>query len=110
MAAPPIHQIEDDLQEGTALMVLDFGQNYPCFYQDEAQQAHWFHHQVTVHPIVAYHRDSEGTLHKEELIFLSPGVSHDAVAVHTFTEMAINHLKDKGVATSTTTKGKIQHK
>jgi hypothetical protein len=57
-------KLKEDLQEGTALLVLDFGQNYPCFYQDEAQQDHWFHHQVTVHPIVAYHRDSEGTLHK----------------------------------------------
>lgn len=44
--------VKDELPKDTVLMALDFGQNYACFYQDEAQTAHWYHDQVTVHPIV----------------------------------------------------------
>ena len=40
----------------TALMVLDFAENFSCSYQDEVQAAHWHHQQVTLHPIVVYYR------------------------------------------------------
>ena len=69
-------------------MVLDFGHNYACFYQDEAQTVHWFHNQVTVHPIVV-------EMEKEELIFLSPDNTHDSSAVVSFVHQAIGHLKEK---------------
>ena len=36
----------------TALMVLDFAENFSCSYQDKVQAAHWHHQQVTLHPSV----------------------------------------------------------
>ena len=86
----------DDLPQTTVVMVLDFGQNYACFYQDEAQAAHWFHNQVTVHPIVAYYKCPEvDETVKEELIFLSPDNTHDSSAVASFVHEAIGHLTEK---------------
>ena len=85
----------DDLPQTTVVMVLDFGQNYACFYQDEAQAAHWFHNQVTVHPIVAYHKCPEAEETVKELIFLSPENTHDSSAVASFLHDAIVHLEEK---------------
>ena len=82
----------DDLPGTTVVMVLDLGQNYACFYQDEAQDAHWFHNQVNVHTKVAYYK-----CHKvEELVKedLSPGNIHDSSAV-AFLHQAIGRLKEK---------------
>ena len=84
--------IIDDLPGTTVVMVLDLGQNYACFYQDEAQATHWFHNQVTVDTIVAYYK-----CHKvEELVKeeLSPGNTHDSSAM-AFLHQAIGRLKEK---------------
>ena len=77
-------------------MVIGFGQNYACFYQGETQAAHWFHNQVTVHPIVAYYKcpEAEETV-KKELIFLSPYNTHDSSAVASFVHQVIGQLKVK---------------
>ncbi|CAG2246971.1 unnamed protein product [Mytilus edulis] len=48
--------ITSNLQPQMVVMVLDFGQNYTCFYQDEAQSAHWSAEQVTVHPSICYYK------------------------------------------------------
>lgn len=82
--------------QGTVGMVLDFAENFTCVNQDEVQAAHWHHTQVTVHPIVTYYRCDlcEKTV-TESLVFISNDRHHDFDAVHKFTEVAINHLRNK---------------
>ncbi|XP_033754519.1 uncharacterized protein LOC117343464 [Pecten maximus] len=62
------------------LMCLDFAENYCCRHQDEAQSAHWTYEQVTIHPIVAYHRcpvqDCNESMH-HSLVFISEDHKHD---------------------------------
>ncbi|KAK6192316.1 hypothetical protein SNE40_003804 [Patella caerulea] len=86
------------LPKGWVVMVLDFGQNYTCINQDEAQSAHWFHNQVTVHPIVTYYNCQNTHCHeivKEELVMLSDDLNHDTSAVKAFIRQAEDHLTDK---------------
>ena len=85
----------DGLQDGTVLEVLDFAQNYLCYYQDEPQECHWDHSQVTIHPIVCYFKGSCGHLITEELVFISPDLKHNASAVEHFTNVAEKHLAKK---------------
>ena len=42
-------------RSATVGMVLDFAENFACSIQDEVQSAHWYHNQVTVHPVVCYY-------------------------------------------------------
>lgn len=75
------------------VMVLDFGKNYNCFYQDEAQSAHWAADQVTIHPIVTYYLcRSCSSVTKEDIVVLSGDLKHDNFAVDAFTNKAIEHL------------------
>ena len=78
------------------ITVLDFGQNYDCFYQDSAQSTYWHHKQVTVHPIVCYYRcPIDNEIVKEDVICLSPDKQHDAKAVKEFLRATYNHLQNK---------------
>ncbi|XP_014676865.1 PREDICTED: uncharacterized protein LOC106816757 [Priapulus caudatus] len=89
-----VNNIPED--EGTAVMVLDFGQNYACTNQDEAQSAHWHHEQATIHPIVTYYKcPIHNETVKEELVFLSSDKIHDAHAVKAFLVEANRHLREK---------------
>ncbi|XP_041372135.1 uncharacterized protein LOC121385498 [Gigantopelta aegis] len=79
----------------TVSMVLDFAENFTCSNQDEVQAAHWYHEQVTVHPIVTYYvcPFCEETI-SESLVFISDDRHHDFNAVFHFTKVAIDHLRN----------------
>ena len=80
--------------ETTVLMVMDFAENFSCFYQQEVQAAHWHHNQATVHPTVTYYKclacEERVT---ESLVFITSDKTHDYNAVHVFTARAVEHLK-----------------
>ncbi|CAG2240345.1 unnamed protein product [Mytilus edulis] len=70
--------IISNLQPQMVVMVLDFGQNYTCFYQDEAQSAHWSAEQVTVHPSICYYKCKTcSETVKEDIVMLSGDLKHD---------------------------------
>ncbi|KAK7478840.1 hypothetical protein BaRGS_00029939 [Batillaria attramentaria] len=78
--------------------VLDFAENFTCAYQDEVQAAHWHHEEVTVHPIVTYYAcPSCAETTTESLVFISNDRTHDFNAVHSFTPLAIQHLRGRGL-------------
>lgn len=87
----------------SAIMVIDFAQNYACSFQDESQSSHWSQTQVTLHPAVAYVNlaDQEGPYtFIENMAFISPDLKHDAQAVKVFTDKAHDHLfKKYGIST-----------
>ena len=85
---------KSSLKSKECLQVLDFSQNYLCVYQDEAQGAHWYHNQVTVHPVVSYYKCPCGDTIREESIILSDDLQHDAHAVNVFMDVVDKHLKE----------------
>ncbi|MES9905398.1 MAG: hypothetical protein ABW168_22320 [Sedimenticola sp.] len=89
------NHIKSNLPEGWVIMIADFAENYRTFYQDETQAAHWQYEQITVHPIVAYHRcpvDECEEVVTDSIICLSDDRGHDASAVHTYLTAAIKHV------------------
>ncbi|KAJ8043475.1 hypothetical protein HOLleu_10573 [Holothuria leucospilota] len=78
------------------LAVLDFAENYVCFYQNEAQGAYWTHNQVTIHPVVTSYKCGECPATVTEcIIIISPDNKHDHDEVHAYMDLVSIHLQQK---------------
>ena len=49
---------KDNLDECSAIVLVDFAENYSFVVQDEVQGFHWNNLQATLHPIVLYFREN----------------------------------------------------
>lgn len=89
---------KDVMPPRSAVMVIDFAQNYACSFQDEVQSAHWSQNQVTIHSMVAYtnisNAESSAT-HIVNMVAISPDLKHDTTAVAIYCDLACTHLKDE---------------
>ena len=77
---------------------MDFGENYACHHQDEAQGAHWHYEQVTLHPIVTYYHcptDGCNEIVHESVIFISNDHKHDYHAVQYFVKKTNQYLLEQ---------------
>ena len=80
----------------SAIVIMDFAENYSCTAQDEVQSAHWVNQSVTIHPMMAFINSSSepGKItNKEAIIFISNDLKHDAESVAHFTSISHPHLK-----------------
>jgi len=84
-------QLKDKLLPGEFLVIADFSENYSFVLQDAAQGFHWNNSQATIHPFVAYYRDSDELCHLSYVV-ISDCNHHDTVAVHLFQKYFIEHL------------------
>ena len=86
------------VQYKEAKKVHDFAQNYLCKHQNEVQDLHWSHQQVTVMPTVAHFRCSKcHQLATHEIVHISDDMKHDAHLVKVFTQKSIQVLKLRNV-------------
>lgn len=75
-------------------------QNFSCFWQDEAQGAHWSYDQVTLHPVVSYYQCTEegcNNVIEESILCISDDHTHDHHAIQHYIKLAVNHLLQKGI-------------
>ena len=96
--AQQFEHLKSNIPEKWVLLCMDFGENYNCHYQDEAQSAHWSYKQATIHPVVAYYRcpDCGDPMH-ESLMFVSEDKKHDQHAVQHFVTLSNQYLLGKGI-------------
>ena len=73
---------KENLDKQTALILMDFSENFSFYIQDEAQGYHWTHNSCTVHPVGCYYKNNVGKLITTSLCFLSSELLHDTVMVH----------------------------
>lgn len=93
------NKLKENLPEKWVLFVMDFAENYSCFYQDEAQSVHWNQKQVTIHPIVAYyHCPDDGEVMRESVMCISSDLKHDSHAVQHFQLTLVRELLGRGLA------------
>ena len=57
-----LSQQKESLTRGTAVVLLDFAENYSFVVQDAVQGYYWDNSQATLHPLVAYYRKEDGNL------------------------------------------------
>ena len=74
---------KQEMNKQTALILMDFAENYSFHVQDKAQGYHWTHQNCTVHPVVCYYKSANANdlLHLN-LCFLSEELQHDSVMVY----------------------------
>ena len=70
-----------NLMPGHFLVICDFSDNYSFVLQDAAQGFHWNNSQATLHPFVAYYKES-GELQHISFVIISDCLHHDTIAVH----------------------------
>ena len=91
----------NSLKPGEVLMVLDFAKNITLSRQREVQYAFFSRLSVTFHSIVMYywcpHKGFCNHQITDEFMCLTPDLTHDSHAVHEFTKLALQHLRDQGV-------------
>ena len=85
---------KENLDKQTALILMDFSENFSFYIQDEAQGYHWTHNSCTVHPVVCYYKNNVGKLITTSFCFLSSELLHDTVMVHLIQCKTINFLKN----------------
>ena len=49
-----LKQCKDNMPPKSAVIIMDYTENYSCTSQDEVQSAHWSNTQITIHPVVRY--------------------------------------------------------
>ena len=78
----------------TAIILLDFAENYGFIVQDAVQGHHWDNSQATVHPFVIYLKDSPSSdLKCINMCIISDNLKHDTVAVHAFITEILTAIK-----------------
>lgn len=81
------------MDQQTALVLMDFAENYSFHIQDEAQGYHWTHQCCTVHPVVCYYKSASNDILHLNLCFLSEELLHDAVMVYLIQQKIVVVLK-----------------
>ena len=95
------HQLKlakEHMRPKSAVIIMDYAENYTASYQDETQAAHWSQNQVTIHPMMTFVNSAEmkgPATNKEAIIILSKDMKHDADGVNHFINMAHTHLIEK---------------
>ena len=78
------------------MVCADSSENYAFVLQDAAQGFHWNNAQATLHPFVAYFRDSHtSVINHLNFVVISECLHHDTVAVHLFQKKLISFLKGR---------------
>ena len=78
----------------TAIILVDFSENYFFVVQDEVQGFHWNKDQCTLHPVVAYVRDVDESLQVISFCFLSEDLNHDIGFVYAVQPLLTGHMKE----------------
>lgn len=78
----------------TAVILLDFAENYSFVIQDAVQGHHWDNSQVTLHPFAVYYKEGD-ELTCFSFCAVSDCLKHDTTAVHAFLHMLLRTLKAK---------------
>lgn len=87
--------LKNKLEEGHFLVSMDFSENYAFIAQNAPPGFHWFNNQATVFVSYYYYKDAEsGKIESKGFVVISDNRTHDAVAVYTFMQLLIKHLKN----------------
>ena len=87
-----LRSLKDGLAPDTAIILLDFAENYSFIVQDAVQGHHWDNSQATLHPFAVYYQDAQG-LQCLSLCIISDCLKHDTTAVHCFLSSLLPHLR-----------------
>ncbi|KAH0567855.1 hypothetical protein KQX54_015157 [Cotesia glomerata] len=91
-----VSDLKKNLTENSALIHVDFSENYTCRYNVEIQAVHFeaAKPQITLHTGVLYYRDNE-TIRDQPFCSISENIRHDNMVVWEHLKPVFEWLKDK---------------
>lgn len=91
-----IRVLKEKLPKHEMIVQLDFAENYSCKSLEEVQSAYFNQTSVTLHPMVAYYRSSDGSLQHRSFIIISDEMRHRSSTVMTFIDEIIPASRFEG--------------
>ncbi len=89
-----LKNIKDNLDNKTAIVLLDYAENYNFIYQDAIQSVHWDNTQATLHPAVIYVNNNNNLIVNSTCI-ISNHMIHNTSSIHSFLEVILKYIKNK---------------
>ena len=86
---------KESLGENEVMVLEDFTENYQYLIQDEIQSFHWSKEYCTLHPLVIYYKDADGTLQQYSLCFISVDNTKGTSFVHKIQTLLMKILKQR---------------
>lgn len=84
-----LSKIKENLPAGHVILHMDFAENFTCQSLDEIQSAYWNATPVSIHPIVAYVKQLDGTLFHRNFVFISDVLNHNSTAIFAILQKAV---------------------
>jgi hypothetical protein len=81
-----------DIQQGEAVVQIDFAENYSCKYQDEVQAAHWNQEQITLFTVAVWTKKDSQDIVCESHTIVSDELSHDKTYVTVFMSKVLDEF------------------
>ena len=78
-----LRELKDSLRSHTAVILLDFDENYSFLVKDAVQGHYWGNSQASIHPFVIFYKQT-GELKCHNIAVISDYFKHDTVTVHMF--------------------------
>ena len=88
-----VRSVKDSLEPGTAVILMDFAENYCFIIQDAVQGHHWNNSQTTLHPFTVYYKDTDD-LKSLSICVVSDHLEHNTNTVHAFMSRVLAHIKN----------------
>ena len=89
-----LHTLKKNLPQDTAIVLLDFAENYSFLIQDAIQCFYWDNSQATLHPFAIYHMEN-GKIKCTNVVIISDCMKHDTSTVHAFISRLISYVKEE---------------
>lgn len=89
-----LRSLKETLADDTAIILLDFAENYSFLVQDAIQGYYWDNSQATLHPFAIYHME-EGELKCTSVVMISDCMKHDTTTVHAFISQLVPFIKEQ---------------
>lgn len=89
-----VHELKNGLMDGgsTAMLTVDFGENYSFVVQNATQGFHWNNRQATICPFVVHFKRNFLTDYKTYFV-ISNDMTHDATSFHAFRVKVVERMK-----------------
>ena len=86
--------LKEQLAADTAIVLMDFAENYSFVIQDATQGYHWDNSQATLHTFTAYIKDGDNVKNLNACV-ISDHLKHDTTAVQCYIARFLQYLLDE---------------
>ena len=89
-----MQHLKENIPNNTAIILLDFAENYSFVIQDAVQGHHWDNSQATLHPFSVCTQEEVGGLQNIPMCVVSDYLKHEMITGHAFITKVLTHLKE----------------